>query len=53
MLVAEAAFEHLDAPIRRLTTPDIPGMPYNRPQETWLLPNAAKIVAAVRELAAY
>ncbi|HEY1014055.1 MAG TPA: alpha-ketoacid dehydrogenase subunit beta [Herpetosiphonaceae bacterium] len=53
MLVAEQAFEHLDAPIRRLTAPDIPGMPYNRPQELWVLPNAKKIAAAARELAAY
>lgn len=52
-IIADEAFTSLDAPIRRLCTPDVPGMPYNPPQEEWLLPNTAKIVAALRELAAY
>lgn len=53
MLAAEEAFEYLDAPVRRVTTPDVPGMTFNRQQEEWLLPNAHKIYAAAQELAAY
>ena len=52
-IIAEDAFTSLDAPIRRLCTPDVAGMPYNLPQLEWLLPNVEKIAAALRELAAY
>jgi 2-oxoisovalerate dehydrogenase E1 component beta subunit len=52
-IIAEEAFTALDAPIRRLCTPDVAGMPYNLPQLEWLLPNAEKIAAALRELAVY
>lgn len=52
-IIADEAFTSLDAPIRRLCTPDVPGIPYNPPQEEWLLPNVEKIAAALRELAAY
>jgi 2-oxoisovalerate dehydrogenase E1 component beta subunit len=52
-VIAEDAFTSLDAPIRRLCTPDVAGMPYNLPQLEWLLPNVAKIAAALRELALY
>lgn len=52
-LIAEDAFTSLDAPIRRLCTPDTAGMPYNLPQLEWLLPNVEKIAVALRDLAAY
>jgi 2-oxoisovalerate dehydrogenase E1 component beta subunit len=52
-LVAEEAFEWLDAPIARLASPDIPAMPYNHPQEAWALPDVARIASAMRDLAAY
>jgi 2-oxoisovalerate dehydrogenase E1 component beta subunit len=52
-IIAEDAFTSLDAPIRRLCTPDVAGMPYNLPQLEWLLPNVEKIAAGLRELAAY
>ena len=52
-IIAEGAFTSLDAPIHRLCTPDVAGMPYNHPQLEWLLPNVEKLVAALRELAAY
>jgi len=52
-LVAEEAFEHLDAPIMRLATPDVPGIPFNRTLEEFLLPSVEKIEAAIRKLAAY
>jgi 2-oxoisovalerate dehydrogenase E1 component beta subunit len=52
-LIAEEAFEWLDGPIVRVAAPDIPAMPYNHTQETWALPDVARIVAAMRELALY
>ncbi len=52
-LVDENAFLDLDAPIRRVTGPDLPGIPFNEAGERAFLPNADKIAAALRELAAY
>jgi len=52
-IIAEDAFTSLDAPIRRLCTPDSAGMPYNQGQLEWLLPNVEKITTALRDLAAY
>ncbi len=52
-IVAEEAFDHLDAPIRRLAGPDIPAVPYNAPGEEFFLLNPEKIAKAMRELAAY
>lgn len=52
-LVAEEAFEWLDAPLVRVAAPDIPAMPYNHGQESWALPDAARITTALRDLAAY
>ena len=51
-LVCEGAFEDLDGPITRVTALDTP-TPYSPPLEEFFLPNAAKIVAAARELARY
>ena len=51
-IVAEEAFEHLDAPIRRVAAPDTP-MPMSPPLEEAYLPSTADVVAALRELAAY
>jgi 2-oxoisovalerate dehydrogenase E1 component beta subunit len=52
-LIAEHAFEYLDAPIRRLAAPDIPAMPYHHAMESFFMPNRDKIAAAARGLAAY
>jgi 2-oxoisovalerate dehydrogenase E1 component beta subunit len=52
-LIADEAFTSLDAPIRRLCTPDVPGFPCNVPQFEALVPSVEKIEAALRELAAY
>lgn len=49
--VAERALEYLDAPVKRLAVPDVP-IPFSRPLEQAVLPDAPKIVAAVRELKA-
>jgi 2-oxoisovalerate dehydrogenase E1 component beta subunit len=52
-IIAQEAFEYLDAPIVRLAGPDIPTMPYAPPLEHFYMPDAEKISAALRELAAY
>lgn len=52
-LIAEHAFEYLDGPITRLAGPDIPAMPFSHPMQDFFLPNAEKIAAAARTLAAY
>ncbi len=51
-LIAEEAFEDLDGPIVRVTAPDTP-VPYSPPLEEYFLPNAQKVAAAARKLAAY
>lgn len=50
--IAEEAFEWLDGPIVRVTAPDTP-IPTHPTLENEYLPNAEKIAAAVRDLAAY
>ena len=52
-IIAESAFDHLDAPIRRLAAPDIPAMPFNGAVEDHWLPSRETIAQAMRELAAY
>jgi 2-oxoisovalerate dehydrogenase E1 component beta subunit len=52
-LIAEEAFSDLDAPVMRIGGPEVPAMPYNKPQEDWFMPDPAKIAAKMRELAAY
>jgi len=51
-LVAEKAFEWLDAPVRRLGGLDTP-VPFSPSLEDAYRPDAAKILAAARELATY
>jgi pyruvate/2-oxoglutarate/acetoin dehydrogenase E1 component len=51
-LINERAFEYLDGPVLRVTSPDAP-VPYSAPLEDYFLPNAAKIVDMARKLAAY
>jgi 2-oxoisovalerate dehydrogenase E1 component beta subunit len=52
-IVAQEAFEWLDGPIVRVAAPDVPGVPFSRPLEKFVTPDAAKIEAAIRNLAAY
>jgi 2-oxoisovalerate dehydrogenase E1 component subunit beta len=52
-IIAEHAFDALDAPIRRLAAPDVPAMPFNEGMEEYCLPSREKIAAAMRDLAAY
>ncbi len=46
-VVTEETFRDLAGPVRRLATPDVP-IPYSRPLEQFVLPDADKIAAAVR-----
>jgi 2-oxoisovalerate dehydrogenase E1 component beta subunit len=50
--IAEKAFDHLDAPVKRVASLDVP-TPYSPPLEAFYLPNRDKVVAAARELLAY
>jgi 2-oxoisovalerate dehydrogenase E1 component beta subunit len=52
-IIAQEAFEYLDGPVTRLCGPDIPAVPFSHPFQDFFLPNAAKIAAAARKLAAY
>jgi len=45
----EGAFDYLDAPPARLAIPDVP-IPYSRPMEQFVLPDADNIVAAAKAL---
>jgi pyruvate dehydrogenase E1 component beta subunit len=45
----DTAFDHLDAPIKRISTVEAP-MPYAKNLEAAALPDVAKIVAAVKEV---
>ncbi|MBI4337685.1 MAG: alpha-ketoacid dehydrogenase subunit beta [Chloroflexi bacterium] len=51
--IAQMGFEDLDAPVTRMAAPDVPAMPYAPPMEEFCLPDAARIEAAMRQLAAY
>jgi len=52
-ILVEEAFGQLDAPVRRLTGPDVPAMPYSHPLQDWFMPDTDRIAEAIRELAAY
>ena len=47
--INERAFDHLDAPVRRLSGADVP-MPYAKNLENLAIPGVAQLVAAVREV---
>jgi len=51
-IIQEEAFEHLDAPVRRITSPDTP-VPYAPSLEKFFLPNVDDVVKVVKELHAY
>jgi 2-oxoisovalerate dehydrogenase E1 component beta subunit len=50
--IAEEAFEHLDAPVKRVAAPDCP-VPFSPPLEKAFIPQVDDVAAALRELAAY
>lgn len=51
-IIADECFEWLDAPVKRIGALDTP-VPYAQPLEAAMLPNAEKIAAGLRELAAW
>ncbi|MGH3045770.1 MAG: alpha-ketoacid dehydrogenase subunit beta [Gaiellaceae bacterium] len=50
--IAEEAFEHLDAPVKRLTAPDTP-VPFSPPLEKAFIPQVEDVAAGLKELAEY
>jgi len=52
-IISEQAFEHLDGPVTRVAGPDVPAMPFSHPLQDFFMPDAEKIAAAARRLAAY
>ena len=52
-IIAERAFDSLDAPVMRCAGPDIPAMPFAPTLEAAYMPTADKIADALRRLLAY
>lgn len=52
-IVAEEAFEWLDAPVMRLGAPDVPAAAFAKPLTDFFVPSAEKIEAAMLKLARY
>ena len=52
-LIADGAWQWLDAPVKRFGGLDVPSMPYAPAMEDFFMPNPEKITAALRELAAF
>jgi pyruvate/2-oxoglutarate/acetoin dehydrogenase E1 component len=51
-IIAEEAFEYLDAPVTRVASLDTP-VPYSPPLEAAFLPDVDKVMAAARKLVRY
>lgn len=51
--IASEGFDYMDAPIMRLTGPDIPGVPFSHNMQAFYMPDVTKITDAIRQLAAY
>ena len=51
-MIAEKAFEHLDAPVERLAPPNTP-VPFSPPLEDAYLPQVSDIEAAVERISAW
>lgn len=52
-ILNEEAFDDLDAPVMRVTGPDIPPVPFSPPLEKFFMVNQEKILAGMEKLAAY
>jgi 2-oxoisovalerate dehydrogenase E1 component len=52
-LVADEAWQWLDAPVKRLGGLDVPNQPYAKPMENFFMPSPDKVYAALKELAEY
>lgn len=51
-LIAERGFEHLDGPVVRVASPDVP-IPFSPPLEQAVLPGVERVKEACRDLLAY
>jgi 2-oxoisovalerate dehydrogenase E1 component len=52
-IIADEAWQWLDAPVKRLGGLDVPAMPYAQPMEDFFMPNPEKVATALRELAEF
>ncbi len=52
-IIAEEAFDCLDAPIVRVTAPDVPAIPFSAPLEKFYMPSVEKIVTAIERTLEY
>lgn len=52
-ILSDEGFEYMDGPIRRLTGPDVPGVPFSHELQEAFMPNPDKIADAIRDLVAY
>ncbi len=51
--IADLAFEYLDGPVKRLSGPEVPPMPFSPPLENEFMLNEEKIQSAIKDLLAY
>jgi 2-oxoisovalerate dehydrogenase E1 component beta subunit len=52
-ILAEEAFDCLDAPVVRVTAPDVPAIPFSAPLEKFYMPSVEKIVTALERTVQY
>ena len=52
-ILAEEAFDCLDAPIVRVTAPDVPAIPFSAPLEQFYMPSVEKIMTALERTLEY
>ncbi|HSV86225.1 MAG TPA: alpha-ketoacid dehydrogenase subunit beta [Levilinea sp.] len=52
-ILASDAFTYLDAPVRRLAGPDVPGVPFSHALQEWFMVSEGKILEAIRKVHAY
>ena len=52
-IIAEEAFDCLDAPIVRVTAPDVPAIPFSAPLEKFYMPSVEKITTALERTVSY
>ena len=52
-IAAEEAFDCLDAPILRITAPDVPAIPFSPPLEKFYMPSVEKIAEGLQRVLAY
>jgi 2-oxoisovalerate dehydrogenase E1 component beta subunit len=52
-LIADGAWQWLDAPVKRLGGLDVPSMPYAKPMENFFMPDPEKIYRELKALAEF